>query len=139
MIHFSSLKIPGLIIQYWTGLLELSIAVLEVRNLTPCATNSASLGVKSLSMSIDRDRPSKLALRICQTAMHLGSSVEGCTMAYTPVKLAENYFKHLLSSAWESDWGQDCDRQRHYEWAQVGLECSKKAREILENTLQTFQ
>jgi hypothetical protein len=134
MIHFSSPKIPGLLIQYWGGLLELSISILEVRNLTHCVTNSASLGVESLSMSIDVDRPSKLAVRICQTAMHLGSSLEGCTMAYIPVRLAEKHFTHLLSLDWENEWGQDCDRLRHYERARIGLECSKKALEILENT-----
>lgn len=90
-------------------------------------------------MSIDADRPSKLAFGICQMAMHLGSSLEGCTIAYTPVQLAENYFTSLLSSGWESNWGQDCDRLRHYERAQVGLECSKKALQILENTLQKYR
>jgi hypothetical protein len=143
MIHFCSLKILRLLIHYWTGLLVLFIAILEVRNLfcglTPSATYFASLGVKSLSMSIDADRPSKLAFGICQTAMHLSSSLEGCTIAYTPVQLAENYFTSLFSSSRESNWGQDCDRLRHYERAQVGLECSKQARETLEKTLQKYR
>ena len=96
VIHFSSPRIPGLLMHYWTGLLELSTAMLEVRNLfrhdTLYATSCGILGVDSPSMSIDADRPSELALRICQTAMHLGSSLEGRTMIYVPVQVAENYF-----------------------------------------------
>lgn len=141
-IHFSSPRIPGLLIHYWTALLELSRAILEVRNLflhdTLYATYYEVLGIDSPSMTIDEDRPSKLALRICQTVMHLGSSLEGCTIIYVPAQRAENYFTRLLTDECQRGWGEDSDRLRNYERAQIGLECSKKAVAMLQNALQNY-
>jgi hypothetical protein len=90
-------------------------------------------------MSIGMDRPSQVAVRICQTVIYLGSSLEGCTMASVPWELAEKYFNNLLSTEWQSDWGDEDDRARFYERARIGLECSKVGFEILSNALQHYQ
>jgi hypothetical protein len=142
LIYFSSPKIPLLLLNYWTVLLELSTAILEVRSIfNHDPLFSASFGVfgaESLSLSMEDDMPTKFALRICQTVIHLSSTVEGCTVAYVPINLAVNHFTRLLS-AYQSHWDNYSDMVKNCERAQVGLECSKKALEMLQNTLQNFK
>jgi hypothetical protein len=142
MIRFSSPKIGGLLLYYWTGVLQICSAVLEVRDFfrhdTLFVTYCEVLGADSLSLSIDMDRPSQLAIRISQTAVYLSSSLEGCMRAYDPIKLAENYFSRLLVTEWQSDYGDEADRAWHYERARIGLEYSKAGFEKLQHTLQNY-
>ena len=143
LIYFSTPKIPLLLLNYWTVLLELSTAILEVRSIfyrDPLFTTSIGiLGVESPSLSMEDDAPAKFALRICQTVIHLSSTLEGCTVAYVPIKLAVNHFTRLLSSAYQSHWENYSDMLKNCERAQVGLDCSKKALGMLQNTLQNFK
>ena len=143
LIHFSYPKVAGLLIYYWTGLLQLYTTILEVRDLfrhdALFATHCEALGADSPSMSMSMDRPSQVALRVCQTAVYLGSTLEGCTIAYVPVELAEIYFNHLLATEWQSDWGDGHDRELYYERARIGLECSKLGVEKLRGALQNYQ
>ena len=142
LIHFSSPRIPVLLLSYWTILLELSTATLEVRNLFGhhplFATFCEVLGVDSPCMAVGVDMPTKLALRVCQTVMHLSSSLEGCTMAYIPTKLAENHFTRLLST-YQGHCKDDSNRPQNYEMAKIGLQCSKKAFAMVQKTLQNYQ
>ncbi|KAH8802500.1 hypothetical protein F5884DRAFT_860865 [Xylogone sp. PMI_703] len=141
-IHFSSPKVPGLIISYWTGLLELFSTILTLREIFDhdafYALSCSALGVDSPSMFIDADSPSILAMHICQTVLHLGSSLEGCTMAYIPALLAENYFSRAISDC-QSNSGDASDTLRDYNKMRVGLECSKKGLEMVQDTLQNYQ
>ena len=143
LIYFSTPKIPLLLLNYWTVLLELSTAILEVRSIfyrDPLFTTSIGiLGVESPSLFMEDDAPAKFALRICQTVIHLSSTLEGCTVAYVPIKLAVNHFTRLLSSAYQSHWENYSDMLKNCERAQVGLDCSKKALGMLQNTLQNFK
>jgi hypothetical protein len=143
LIHFSTPKVAGLLIHYWTGYLQLCTAILEVRDLfchdTLFAAHCKILGADSPSMSMDMDRPSQVALRVCQTVVYLGSSLEGCTIAYSAVELAEEYFNHLLATKWRSDWGNSHDREQYYERARIGLECTKLGFEKLSSALQNSQ
>ena len=143
LIHFSYPKVAGLLIYYWTGLLQLYTTILEVRDLfrhdALFAIHCEALGADSPSMSMSMDRPSQVALRVCQTAVYLGSTLEGCTIAYVPVELAEIYFNHLLATEWQSDWGDGHDRELYYERARIGLECSKLGVEKLRGALQNYQ
>jgi hypothetical protein len=139
LIHFLNARIAGQLICYWTGLLQLYIAILEVRELfrqdTLFATHCKILGADSPSMSIDMNRPSQFAVRICQTGVYLGSSLEGCTVAFVPLELAEKYFNQVLATEWQSDWGDENDRVRYYERARIGLKCSKLGFEKLSSIL----
>jgi hypothetical protein len=138
-IQFSSARIPGLLISYWTGLLELSMAILEVRHFfhhdTLLLTSREALGVNSLSMSIEVDNLNDIAMHISKTGMLLAVSLEGCTMAYVPLKLTQDYFLHVLSNC----GGHACDELMwRYGRAQIGLEWSKKALEMMKSTMRSF-
>jgi hypothetical protein len=133
-----------LLLYYWTGILQLSITVLEVRNLfhhdslfpTHCEVLDAA---ESSSMSIDMDRPSQIALRIYQTVFYLSSSLEGCAISYVPLELAEKYFKDLLTAARQSDWGNGNDRVQYFEIAQIGLKSCKLGFEKLRSALENHR
>jgi hypothetical protein len=143
LIDFSTPKVAGLLISYWAGLLLLYTAILEVRELfcqdTLFAGRCKVLGANSPSMSMDRDRPGQVALRIYQTAVYLGSSLEGCTKAYVPVELAEKFFNHLLATEWRSDWGDRYNTEQYYKRARISLECTKLGFEKLRSALQNHQ
>jgi hypothetical protein len=141
LISFCSPRIPALLLNYWSVLLELSIAILEVRNIfchyPTFPTFAETLGTESPSLSIEMSMPTKLALRICQTTIHLSSTLEGCTVAYIPIKLAERYFIQLLSS-YHGCSGSDPESLENYQRVQIGYECSRKAFEMLQDTVQHF-
>jgi hypothetical protein len=117
MINFSSPRIPGLLIYFWTGLLELSAAALEIESLLrQDSVQNVANGIRTYSctVSIDKDMPNELAQHICETAVHLNSSLEGCTMAYIPVKLAENHFARQVQSSGNARESQELERARSY-------------------------
>jgi hypothetical protein len=134
----------GLLLSYWTGILQLSIAVLEVRNLfrhdSLFVTHCEMLGgIDSPSLSIDMDRPSQIALRIYQTVVNLSSSLEGCTVAYVPLELAERYFIDILANKWQGSLEDDNNRAQHYMRARIGLECCKLGFLKLHSALQNYK
>ena len=135
-IHFSGSRIPGLLINYWTGLLELCTAALEIgTSLHHISLQKIACGTLSFqhsSMSMDADIPSKLAMRICDTAVHLGSSLEGCTMAYIPVMLAEKYFMRLLSPDYQMQYNSNSGELHELERAQINLEYSREVLQTLQ-------
>jgi hypothetical protein len=139
-IHFSSPRIPGLLIYYWTGLLELSTAVLEIGSqLHHGSHQNISCGTPNFdysSTSGDASMPNKLALRICQTAMHLAPSLESRTMIYIPVKLAENYFMRLISSDFQMQYKGNSHERQSPEEAQIDLEYSREVLKRLQNSLK---
>jgi hypothetical protein len=141
IIHFSKSWIPGVVIYYWSGLLELSATILEIRQLFVHSTLYAAcfdeLGAGSPSLSIEHDTLSELAVHICQTVIHLSSSLEGCTMSHIPAVLAENYFIHLLSATYQRQLEEDFDPLKDYETACMGLSLCNKGLEILCTTLKS--
>jgi hypothetical protein len=80
----------------------LDIRKLFLRNALSAAS-SQSLGFDSLSLAMPENRPNELALHICQAAIYLSPSLEGCTIAYRASLLVTNYFKRQLSKAGEDD------------------------------------
>lgn len=138
-IRFSSSWIPGVIVYYWSGLLELSATVLDLRRLfihdTLYATYSDSLGADSPCLDMDFDTPNQLAVLICETVIHLSSSLEGCTMSHVPAALAENYFIRLLSDSCQRHLEDDLDYSKSYETACMGLDLCMKGQEIIRSTL----
>ncbi|KAK1241230.1 hypothetical protein MKX08_001204 [Trichoderma sp. CBMAI-0020] len=138
-IHFSNNWIPGIIVYYWSGLLELSATVLDIRRLFVHNTLYAAcldlLGADSPCLSMDLDAPNQLAVLICETVIHLSSSLEGCTMSHVPASLAENYFKRLLSDSYRSHLEDDIASSKDYETACKGLDLCMKGQEIIRSTL----
>ncbi|KAL6904133.1 hypothetical protein GGI43DRAFT_399685 [Trichoderma evansii] len=138
-IQFPNSWIPGILIFYWSGLLELSSTVLEIRRLFVNSTLYAAyfdlLGADSPCMS-DLETPSQLAVLVCQTVIHLSSSLEGCTMSHIPAVLAENYFIRLLSDSCQRDMEADIGPSKDYETACMGLDLCMKGQEILRSTLK---
>lgn len=140
-IQFSSSWIPGIVIYYWSGLLELSAIILEVRQLFHHNMLYAAcfevLGADSPSLSMRLDSLNELAIYICHTVIHLSSSLEGCSMAHIPAGLAENYFTRLLSPGYKSRLEDDSDPSRNSETAYIGLQLCKKGLESMRNTLRS--
>lgn len=139
-IHFPNPKIPGLIINYWAGLLELGNLIVDVRNMFCYKTTppiSDLLAVDCPSASITSGSLTQLALDISQTAMLLCSSIEGCTMADTPLRLAERHLKRVLSGV--SRYAEtDINPLRDYDAAELGLLCNKRATAMMQNALQNY-
>ncbi|KAH8802479.1 hypothetical protein F5884DRAFT_755808 [Xylogone sp. PMI_703] len=138
-IKFSSPGIPGMMEVYWSGLLQLSRTIFQMRNLNTDIRHVACLSVlgpHSPSLSMDESRSSKLALRICQTAIELGQTIEGSSIAYTAVLLADDYFRQLLKSSSPPDETESSHISRHYEVARIGLECSQRALTKLRSKLK---
>ncbi|RFU32106.1 hypothetical protein B7463_g4227, partial [Scytalidium lignicola] len=129
-IRFSSPGISGLMEIYWAGFLELSRTIFEIRNLLANNTHHVAclsvLGSHSPSLLMDESRSSKLALRICQNAIELSLSVEGSSIAYHAVTLADDYFRQLLqsNSPLDENTTPPSHRLKRYEVARIGLECS---------------
>lgn len=136
-IYFSSPRIPGLIINYWSGILELSAGILEIRELFGHSMEHTVLHgllrLNSPSTLINWDSSSILSMHICQTLMYLSSSLVGRTMAYIPAGLAEAYFTRLLSTSYRRACEHDSEILREYDGACIGLECCQKALEMLKN------
>ncbi|UKZ66299.1 uncharacterized protein TrAtP1_007474 [Trichoderma atroviride] len=138
-IHFSNNRIPGIIVYYWSGLLELSATVLDIRQLFVHNTLYAALldllDADSPCLSMDLDTPNQLAVLICETVIHLSSSLEGCTMSHIPATLAEKYFIRLLSDSCRSHLEDDIACSKDYETACMGLDLCMKGQEIIRSTL----
>lgn len=139
VIQFPNSWIPGILIFYWSGLLELSSTILEIRRLFVHSTLYAAcfdlLGADSPCMSMDLETPGQLAVLVCQTVIHLSSSLEGCTMSHIPAVLAENYFIRLLSDSCQRDLEADIGPSKDYETACMGLDLCMKGQGILRSTL----
>lgn len=138
-IEFSNPGIPGMMQIYWAGLLELSKTILEIRCVLAeklsHKTLVSTLGQDSPSLSLKESRLTKLALRICQAAIELALTIEGSSIAYLAVTFADHHFRQLLeSNPPNDDPGYSHESQRH-EMAQIGLECSQKALEKLDERL----
>lgn len=140
-IQFSNNWIPGVIVYYWSGLLELSATVLDIRRLFVHNTLYAAcldiLGADSPCLAMDLDTLNQLAVRICETVMHLGSSLEGCTMSHIPAVLAEKYFIRLLSDSCRSHLEDDIAYSKDYETACMGLDLCMKGQEVIRSTLNS--
>lgn len=138
-ILFSNSWIPGILVYYWSGLLELSATVLDIRRLFIHDTFSAayldSLGADSPCLEMDFDTPNQLAVLISETVIHLSSSLEGCTMSHVPAVLAENYFIRLLSDSCLRHLEDDLGYSKNYETACMGLNLCMKGQEIIRSTL----
>ena len=143
-VNFASHKVAGILVVYWTGLLELSKSVLDIRKLLKGnalhATSSQHLGPDSPSLAMPESRPSKLALRICQAAMYLSPFLEGCTISFGHVVLAANYFKRQLAEA-ELDSSEQFASEgiTKSERARIGLEYSQKAIGMILKTMRYGQ
>jgi hypothetical protein len=72
--------------------------------------------------------------------MFLATSINGVSVAYCPVTFAKRHFTRLLAKDVDID-GEETfsDGVRRRELAQIGLECSQKALEMLLKTLRTVQ
>jgi hypothetical protein len=140
-IYFSNNWIPGIIVYYWSGLLELSTTVLDIRRLFIYNTLHAAfldrLGADSPCVAIGLDTPNQLAVLICETVIHLSSSLEGCTMSHIPAGLAENYFIRLLSNSCRNHLEADIGYSKDYETACMGLDLCMKGQEIMRSTLNS--
>lgn len=138
-IRFSNNWIPGILIYYWSGLLELSATILEIRRLFVQNTLYAAcfdlLGADSPCISMDLDTLNQLAVLICETVIHLSSSLEGCTMSHIPAVLAESYFIRLLSDSCQRHLEAGCGHTKDYETACMGLDLCMKGQEIIRITL----
>ncbi|KAL7933033.1 hypothetical protein V8C35DRAFT_67720 [Trichoderma chlorosporum] len=139
-MNFSSSWIPGVIIYYWSSLLELSTVILEVRQLinrnlsyTPCLE---ALGADSPSLIMRHEIANEFAVHICQAVIHLSSTLEGCTMSHIPAELAEKYFSRLLSDSNGSYFCGDFDNLKNREKAYMGLQLCKKGLDILRSTVR---
>lgn len=140
-IHFSNPWIPGVVIYYWSSLLELSSTILEVRQLinhnSPYAPCLRVLSADSPSLFMRLETVNEFAIHLCQTVIHLSSTLEGCTMSYIPAELAEQYFTRLLSTNHENLLHKDADYLRNREKAYIGLQLCKKGLDILRSTVRT--
>lgn len=140
-IHFSNPWIPGVVIYYWSSLLELSSTILEVRQLinhnspyTPCL---GVLSADSPSLFMRLGTVNEFAIHLCQTVIHLSSTLEGCTMSHIPAELAEQYFTRLLSTDNESLLQKDVEYSKNREKAYIGLQLCRKGLDILRSTVRT--
>lgn len=140
-IHFSNDWIPGIIVYYWSGLLELSATVLDIRRLFIHNTLYAAcldlLGADSPCLTMDLETANHLAVLICETVIHLSSSLEGCTMSHLPAILAENYFIRLLSDSCQRHLEDNLGYSKDYETACKGLDLCMKGQEIIRSTLNS--
>lgn len=138
-IRFSNSWIPGVIVYYWSGLLELSATILDIRRLfihdTLYAAYLDSLGADSPCLEMEFDTPNQLAVLICETVIHLSSSLEGCTMSHVPAVLAENYFIRLLSDSCQRHLEDDLGYSKNYEIACMGLDLCMEGQETIRSTL----
>ncbi|KAH8804349.1 hypothetical protein F5884DRAFT_405452 [Xylogone sp. PMI_703] len=136
-IYFSSPRVPGLVIYYWSGMLELSTSILSVRKhrhsdiFYPML--GELLGGDSPSMSMNIGNVTEIAMNICQTIIHHISFLEGCTMTPVSLKLTQEYFTCILSYDYHGCWGDVSDTVHNHEMARIGLEYCKKGQEILQN------
>ncbi|KAM6485898.1 hypothetical protein HDV62DRAFT_352746 [Trichoderma sp. SZMC 28011] len=140
-IHFSNPWIPGVVIYYWSSLLELSSTILEVRQLmnhnSPYAPCLGVLSADSPSLFMRLETVNEFAIHLCQTVIHLSSTLEGCTMSHIPAELAEQYFTRLLSTNDESLLQKDVDYLKNREKAYSGLQLCRKGLDILRCTVRT--
>lgn len=79
----------------------------------------------------------EFAIHLCQTVIHLSSTLEGCTMSHIPAELAEQYFTRLLSTSHESLLQKDAEFLKNKEKANIGLQLCRKGLEILRCTVRT--
>ncbi|KAL7942561.1 hypothetical protein V8C42DRAFT_331350 [Trichoderma barbatum] len=139
-MHFSSPWIPGVLIYYWSGLLELSSIMLEVRQLINYNTSYAPcLGVLSAdspSLCMRIENVNETAKHICQTVIHLSLNLEGCKMSHIPAELAENYFTRLLYIGHGSHSLEDDEHLKNKEIAYVGLQLCEKGMDVLRSTIE---
>lgn len=140
-IHFSNSWVPGVVIYYWSSLLELSSTILEVRQLinhnSPYAPCLGALSADSPSLFMRLETVNEFAIHLCQTVIHLSSTLEGCTMSHIPAELAEQYFTRLLSTSHESLLQKDAEFLKNKEKANIGLQLCRKGLEILRCTVRT--
>lgn len=138
-IHFSNNWIPGILVYYWSGLLELSATILDIRRLFVHNTLYEAcfdlLGANSPCISMDLDAPNQLAVLICETVIHLSSSLEGCTMSHVPAVIAENYFIRLLSNSCQRHLEAGFSYSTDYDIACKGLDLCMKGQQIIRSTL----
>jgi hypothetical protein len=144
MLLFQTPRIAGLLIVYWTALLELSTAILEIRKLFDHGSFRSAyrdyLGSDSPSLNTRKDRPDKLALRLCMAGIFLATSINGVSIAYGPVTFARRHFRRVLAE--DVDMDEEVMYSsgiRRRELAEIGLECSHKALEMLLKTLGTAE
>lgn len=104
-IEFSSSRVPGLLVQYWAALLELSVTVSEIRalfNIGELSTDlQQNLFEESIQVPIDNN-PCQLAAYILATARYLSSSMQGSTLASIPVLIAERYLSSQVTTDYSS-------------------------------------
>lgn len=86
---------------------------------------------------MDLDAPNQLAVLICETVIHLISSLEGCTMSHIPAALAENYFIRLLSDSCHRHLEDNLGYSKNYETACMGLDLCMRGQEIIRSTLNS--
>lgn len=102
-IEFSSSRVPGLLVQYWAAMLELSLMVSEIHtvfNIGELYTDrQQNLFEESMLVPVDEDI-CQLAVCILATARYLRSSMQGSTLASIPALIAERY----LNSQVETDY-----------------------------------
>lgn len=144
LMRFSSPDVPGNLLYHWTGLLELYGAMVDIRHVLHDMSHEKCLDMlapDSVSRTLDPNRQSKVALRIAQTGLELSSTLEGCSMAYVPVTLAEKYFRELLLTDLHGNNGEmtSSPGTRRQEIAKIGLECSKRAFDRIQRTVQNAQ
>ncbi|KAL7911750.1 hypothetical protein GGI35DRAFT_297779 [Trichoderma velutinum] len=140
-INFSSPWIPGVVIYYWSSLLELSSTILEVRQLinhnSPYVPFLGVLSADSPSLFMRLETVNEFAIHLCQAVVHLSATLEGCTMSHIPAELAERYFTRLLSTSHESLLRKDAEYLKNREKAHTGLQLCRKGLDILRCTVRS--
>lgn len=137
-ISFAGAKVASLLITYWGGVLELSTAILEIRKLLGTSfhiNRVLPLCSNSPCLNMQMDRPTKLALRVCQTAMYLAQGLEGCTVAYGPLLLASKHFRQKFEGKELGCKGSLLKESKERERASVGLACCQQALGMLLKTM----
>ncbi|KAL6694021.1 hypothetical protein J3F84DRAFT_400488 [Trichoderma pleuroticola] len=114
-IHFSNPWIPGVVIYYWSSLLELSSTILEVRQLishnSPYAPCLGVLSADSPSLFMRLETVNEFAIHLCQTVIHLSSTLE------------------VLQ--------KDAEYLKNKEKSYIGLQLCRRGLDILRSTVRT--
>ena len=136
-INFARPNIASLLITYWGSMLELSSAIIEVRDLLYNSHMDSVPPLDSIysSVSMPKDRPTKYALRIYQTAMYLSSGLEGCTIAYGSLLLAAKHFRKQHENAKLNCNGISLAESKEQDVNSLGIACCKQALGILLKTM----